>query len=233
MRYSYEQLRDSTRQTTIEVMDQARDYASEFYRLRRCLLPSARIPFTYVVPPGEEPREVLLVGDFTQWREHPIAMMRSKNMFVASVLLPAGDYLYKSIWMGCVRRRFIVDGQWRVSAKTEVFKDDGYNYHHAITVPKSTNTAGSRVISRLWSVCLRVIPKQRSNQVNLVCHQQLHYAICFVGAVVLALVQPRLQVFEELVTKVLESPSLMESMGVVIPKVDVSAQQEEGYGCYC
>ena len=41
------------------------------------------------------------------------------------------------------------------------------------------------------------------------------------------------QVFEELVTKVLESPSLMESMGVVIPKVDVSAQQEEGYGCYC
>ena len=40
------------------------------------------------------------------------------------------------------------------------------------------------------------------------------------------------QVFE-LVTKVLESPSLMESMGVVIPKVDVSAQQEEGYGCYC
>ena len=41
------------------------------------------------------------------------------------------------------------------------------------------------------------------------------------------------QVFEELVTKVLESPSLMESMGVVIPKVDVSAQQEEGYGWYC
>ena len=133
-------------------MDQARDYVSEFYRLRRCLLPSARIPFTYVVPPGEEPREVLLVGDFTQWREHPIAMMRSKNMFVASVLLPAGDYLYKSIWMGCVRRRFIVDGQWRVSAKPEVFKDDGYNYNHAITVPKSTNAAVSRVISRLWSV---------------------------------------------------------------------------------
>ena len=153
MRYSYEQLRDSTRQTTIEVMDQARDYVSEFYRLRRCLLPSARIPFTYVVPPGEEPREVLLVGDFTQWREHPIAMMRSKNVFVASVLLPTGDYLYKSIWRGYVRRRFIVDGQWRVSAKTEVFKDDGYNYNHAITVPKSTNTAVSRVISRLWSVC--------------------------------------------------------------------------------
>ena len=70
MRCRYEQLRDSTRQTTIEVMDQARDYVSEFYRLRRCLLPSTRIPFTYVVPPGEEPREVLLVGDFTQWREH-------------------------------------------------------------------------------------------------------------------------------------------------------------------
>lgn len=41
------------------------------------------------------------------------------------------------------------------------------------------------------------------------------------------------QVFEELVTKILESPSLMESMGVTAPTVDVSAQSDEASGCYC
>ena len=151
--HRYAQLRESTSQTTIEVMDQARDYLSEFYRMRRCLLPSTRIPFTYVIPPGEDPREVLLVGDFTQWREHPVPMMRCKNMFVAWVLLPAGDYLYKSVWRMYLRSRFIVDGQWRVSAKTEVFRDDGHNYNHVITVPRSTNTAVSRIVTRLLSVC--------------------------------------------------------------------------------
>lgn len=42
------------------------------------------------------------------------------------------------------------------------------------------------------------------------------------------------QVFEELVTKVLENPALMESLGVKVPTVDVTSQQEtDGYGCYC
>lgn len=42
------------------------------------------------------------------------------------------------------------------------------------------------------------------------------------------------QVFEELATKVLENPALMESLGVKMPTVDVTSQQEMGgYGCYC
>ena len=36
------------------------------------------------------------------------------------------------------------------------------------------------------------------------------------------------QVFEELVTKVLENPALMESLGVKMPTVDVTSQQETG-----
>lgn len=149
----YDRLRATTSTTTIEVMNQARDYMSEFCRMRRCLLPSVKIPFTYVIPPNEDPQEVFLVGSFTEWEKHRVPMHRFKNMFVVFLHLPAGDYLYKWVSTSLFQCRFIVDGQWRVSAKMEVFKDDGYNYNHAITVPKSTNTAVSRVIERLLRVC--------------------------------------------------------------------------------
>ena len=149
----YDRLRATTSTTTIEVMNQARDYMSEFCRMRRCLLPSVKIPFTYVIPPNEDPQEVFLVGSFTEWEKHRVPMHRFKNMFVVFLHLPAGDYLYKWVSTSLFQCRFIVDGQWRVSAKMDVFKDDGYNYNHAITVPKSTNTAVSRVIERLLRVC--------------------------------------------------------------------------------
>lgn len=47
---------------------------------------------------------VMLVGDFTQWQDEPISMVkRGGGLWTASVNLPPGTYHY----------RFLVDGQWR------------------------------------------------------------------------------------------------------------------------
>jgi 1,4-alpha-glucan branching enzyme len=47
---------------------------------------------------------VLLVGDFTHWQQHPVAMHKDENgLWTASVELPAGKHTY----------RFIVDSEWR------------------------------------------------------------------------------------------------------------------------
>lgn len=47
---------------------------------------------------------VMLVGDFTQWQDKPIRMVkRGGGLWTASVNLPPGTYHY----------RFLVDGQWR------------------------------------------------------------------------------------------------------------------------
>jgi len=46
---------------------------------------------------------VMLVGDFTQWQDKPINMVkREGGLWTASVNLPPGTYHY----------RFLVDGQW-------------------------------------------------------------------------------------------------------------------------
>ena len=47
---------------------------------------------------------VLLVGDFTNWQEHPISMRKGKgDIWTATVELSPGQHHY----------RFIVDGEWR------------------------------------------------------------------------------------------------------------------------
>jgi len=47
---------------------------------------------------------VLLVGDFTNWRQKPIPMhKRNGGPWTATVELPPGNHYY----------RFIVDGQWQ------------------------------------------------------------------------------------------------------------------------
>lgn len=47
---------------------------------------------------------VMLVGDFTQWQDKPISMVkREGGLWTASVNLSPGTYHY----------RFLVDGQWR------------------------------------------------------------------------------------------------------------------------
>lgn len=46
---------------------------------------------------------MLLVGDFTNWQEHPIAMHKRGAAWTAAVDLPPGQHYY----------RFMVDGEWR------------------------------------------------------------------------------------------------------------------------
>ena len=49
-------------------------------------------------------QEVMLVGNFTNWQEHPITMHKGGNGYwVAAVRLPLGEHNY----------RFIVDGTWQ------------------------------------------------------------------------------------------------------------------------
>jgi hypothetical protein len=45
-------------------------------------------------------RTVALIGDFTQWRQHPIMMVREGETFTTTLALPDGRYRY----------RFVVDG---------------------------------------------------------------------------------------------------------------------------
>lgn len=48
-------------------------------------------------------RRVCLVGDFTHWEEHPIAMKKNRlGLWKAKVPLQSGTYHY----------RFLVDGEW-------------------------------------------------------------------------------------------------------------------------
>jgi 1,4-alpha-glucan branching enzyme len=46
---------------------------------------------------------VLLVGDFTNWEQRPIAMHKRGGAWSATVELPPGKHYY----------RFMVDGEWR------------------------------------------------------------------------------------------------------------------------
>ena len=55
----------------------------------------------FSIEPGQGASEVFLVGDFSDWI--PRRMRRQQDgAFVATVLLPPGEYQYK----------FVVDGQW-------------------------------------------------------------------------------------------------------------------------
>jgi 1,4-alpha-glucan branching enzyme len=63
--------------------------------------------FSLIAPKA---KEVLLVGDFTNWQAKPLTMDRMKprsRTFAAAVNLPPGSYQYK----------FIVDGEWVADPK--------------------------------------------------------------------------------------------------------------------
>lgn len=50
-----------------------------------------------------EALRVQLVGDFTQWQEHPINLQKADDgTWKATVILPPGTHQYK----------FVVDGEW-------------------------------------------------------------------------------------------------------------------------
>ena len=91
----YERLREATSHTTIEVMSQARDFLSEFYRMRRCLLQGVKTPFVYSRRKESEPQAVLLVGDFTEWESNPLPMEKKGDDWILEIRLPPGDYRYK------------------------------------------------------------------------------------------------------------------------------------------
>lgn len=93
--------------TSIDVADQARDYISEFYRMRRCILPSVQIPFYYSFTSDKTPKEVFLVADFTEWAEHPIPMRKMGNRFYVSIPLKKGRYFYKYRFEGYLRVDFL------------------------------------------------------------------------------------------------------------------------------
>lgn len=45
--------------------------------------------------------------------------------------------------------RFIVDGEWKTCTQEAVYKDDGVNENHILTIPRSTNISVSRVVMNL------------------------------------------------------------------------------------
>ena len=145
----YERLRESTSHTAIEVSAQARDFLSEFYRMRRCLLPNVEIPFCYTPRDGENPFEVLLVGDFTEWTKHPIKMEKEGDHFAVRLKLNAGDYRYKFALSVVVMLRYLVDGEWRTNLYEASYRSDGVNENHILTVPRNTNCSVSRVVVSL------------------------------------------------------------------------------------
>jgi 1,4-alpha-glucan branching enzyme len=57
--------------------------------------------FSFLAP---EATSVQLVGDFTQWQEHPVSLQKGADgVWRTAVNLPPGAHHY----------RFLVDGEWR------------------------------------------------------------------------------------------------------------------------
>ena len=72
-------------------------------------------------------KEVVLVGDFTNWQGKPLPMDRMKprsRTFAATVDLPAGTYHYK----------FIVDGEWMEDPGAESLPNQFGTQNSVITV---------------------------------------------------------------------------------------------------
>jgi len=72
-------------------------------------------------------KEVLLVGDFTNWQAKPLMMDRMKprsRTFAAAVNLPPGTYEYK----------FIVDGEWVADPKADSVLNEYGTGNSVITV---------------------------------------------------------------------------------------------------
>ncbi len=72
-------------------------------------------------------KEVVLVGDFTNWQGKPLTMDRMKprsRTFVVGVSLPPGTYQYK----------FIVDGEWLEDPKAASAPNEFGTYNSVITI---------------------------------------------------------------------------------------------------
>jgi 1,4-alpha-glucan branching enzyme len=70
--------------------------------------------FSYVQPNA---RNVMLVGNFTDWEQHPIELKKQKDgTWRTTVTLEPGEYEY----------RFLVDGEWRDDATCPMRKPNPF-----------------------------------------------------------------------------------------------------------
>ncbi len=66
---------------------------------------------------------VMLVGDFTHWQEHPVAMKKGAGgIWTTSVQLAPGTYHY----------RFLVDGEWRDDPECTVRVPNPFGSENAV-----------------------------------------------------------------------------------------------------
>lgn len=71
--------------------------------------------------PGAQ--EVQLVGDFTNWQEHPIRLRQEPDgLWHAAVRLQPGTHYY----------RFLVDGQWRDDPECLLCVPNPFGGHNAV-----------------------------------------------------------------------------------------------------
>jgi 1,4-alpha-glucan branching enzyme len=68
-------------------------------------------------------REVLLVGDFTEWEKAPVALKKGKDgSWSKDLSLAPGEHEY----------RFIVDGEWTTDPHAQVWKGNPYGSDNAV-----------------------------------------------------------------------------------------------------
>ena len=68
-------------------------------------------------------RSVQLVGDFTNWQEHPIPLRKeTEGVWQAAVRLEPGTHYY----------RFLVDGQWRDDPECPLHVPNPFGGHNAV-----------------------------------------------------------------------------------------------------
>ncbi len=66
---------------------------------------------------------VLLVGDFTHWQQHPIPMHKEREgVWTATIALPPGKHTY----------RFLVDGEWRDDPECTVRIPNPFGSHDMV-----------------------------------------------------------------------------------------------------
>ena len=76
--------------------------------------------FTYFAPTAEN---VMLVGDFTEWQQHPIILKKSKDgTWTTTVPLEPGAHEY----------RFLVDGQWRDDSQCTMRRPNAFGEQNCV-----------------------------------------------------------------------------------------------------
>lgn len=71
----------------------------------------------FKLPDFEDAKKVSLMGEFTEWTKHPIAMRKEKGFWTCEVTLPKGENLYK----------FIVNDEYLADNKNYMYTGSGPN----------------------------------------------------------------------------------------------------------